>query len=88
MIDRIVCECGIDCGPSLAAELKAEQERHEFTCTKWFRERKELTDELVTLRAEARRALWWIDQAAQGETWRNWDDVRNGRDILRALFKK
>lgn len=63
MSNRIVCECGIDCGPNLR-------------------------DELVTLRAEARRALWWIDQATQGETWRNWDDVMNARGILRALFPK
>lgn len=33
------------------AELAAEVQRHEFTCTKWFRERKEMVDQLVSLRS-------------------------------------
>ena len=34
------------------ANFKAEQERHAFTCRKWFAERAELRGELVKVRAE------------------------------------
>lgn len=37
----------------LRAELDAESARHEFTCSKWFSERKELTYALFAARAQS-----------------------------------
>lgn len=47
-------EAGSFIGPCLPGkgELEAEIQRHEFTLSKWFQERKELTDELVKTRME------------------------------------
>ena len=42
---------------AMAAALKAEEDRHAFTVTKWMRERKELVDALAAERAEVRRLL-------------------------------
>ncbi len=40
---------------SAESELAKERDAHKFTCTKWFRERKELTDALASARADLDR---------------------------------
>ena len=42
---------------AMASALKAEEDRHAFTVTKWMRERKELVDALAAERADVRRLL-------------------------------